>query len=366
MHALKNTSNSRVACAWGFDAPTQKSRPIFPYACARVLRLTQGAPVVLSALFVAFVSFVLFAAAPAPAADYPTKPIRLLIPFFAGSPSDMFARTLGQKLGEQVGQNIVPDNRSGAAGNIGIVAAARAAPDGYTLLLSTPGIALSPLLYRNAGFDPLKDFEPVARLAFNPNVMLVHPSIPAKTLRQFVELARAHPGKYSYGSGGPGTTNHLSNELLKQREKINLLHVPYKGAALAMLSLIGGEVDEVIVPLAAALPHLRSGKVRALAVLAEKRLASAPDIPTAKEGGIDDFVMSTWYGLFAPRGTPREIVARLHRESFRAMEDAALRERLAATGVEPWLGSPEQLAAIVRSEMMRYSGIIKQAGIQPE
>ena len=300
------------------------------------------------------------------AADYPTKPIRLLIPFFAGSPSDMFARTLGQKLGEQLNQNIVPDNRSGAAGNIGIVAAAKSTPDGYTLLLSTPGIALSPLLYKNAGFDPVKDFAPVARLAFNPNVVLVNPSLPAKTLRQFIDLARAHPGKFSYGSGGPGTTNHLSNELLKTREKIDLLHVPYKGAALAMLSLIGGEVHEVIVPLAAALPHIRSGKVRALAVMAEQRLASAPDIPTAKESGVDDFVMSTWYGLFAPHGTPRDIVTRLHRESVKAMEDPSVRERLTATGVEIWLGTPEQLAAMVRSETTRYAAIIKQAGIRAE
>jgi tripartite-type tricarboxylate transporter receptor subunit TctC len=300
------------------------------------------------------------------AAEYPTKPIRLLVPFFAGSPSDMFARALGQKLGEQVGQNFVADNRSGAAGNIGIIAAAKSAPDGYTLLLSTPGIALSPLLYKNAGFDPQKDFSPIARLAFNPNVILVNPVLPAKTLRQFIELARASPGKYSFGSGGAGTTNHLSNELLKTREKINLLHVPYKGAALAMLSVIGGEVDEVIVPLAAALPHIRSGKVRALAMMSEQRLASAPDIPTAKESGVDDFVMSTWYGLFAPQGTPREIVMRLHRECVKAMEDAALRERLAATGVEIWLGSPEQLAAMVRSEMTRYAGIIKQAGIRAE
>ena len=149
------------------------------------------------------------------AADYPSKPIRLLVPFFAGSPSDMFARALGQKVSEQVGQNIVADNRSGAAGNIGIIAAAKAAPDGYTLLLSTPGIALSPLLYKNAGFDPHKDFTPIARLAFNPNVILINPSLPAKTLRQFIELARASPGKYSFGSGGLGTTNHLSNELLQ-------------------------------------------------------------------------------------------------------------------------------------------------------
>ncbi len=300
------------------------------------------------------------------AADYPSKPIRLLVPFFAGSPSDMFARALGQKVSEQVGQNIVADNRSGAAGNIGIIAAAKAAPDGYTLLLSTPGIALSPLLYKNAGFDPHKDFTPIARLAFNPNVILINPSLPAKTLRQFIELARASPGKYSFGSGGLGTTNHLSNELLKTREKINLLHVPYKGAALAMLSVIGGEVDEVIVPLAAALPHIRSGKVRALAIMAEQRLNSAPDIPTAKEGGVDDFVMSTWYGLFAPQGTPRDIVMRLHRECVKAMDDANLRERLAATGVEIWLGSPEQLAAMVRSESTRYAGIIKQAGIRAE
>jgi tripartite-type tricarboxylate transporter receptor subunit TctC len=181
-----------------------------------------------------------------------------------------------------------------------------------------------------------------------------------------VELARAQPGKLSFGSGGRGTANHLANELLKSLEKINLLHVPYRGAALAVLSLIGGEVDEVIVPLSGALPHIRSGKVRALAVLSEQRMAVAPDLPTSREGGVDNFVMSTWYGLFAPAATPREMVARLNRETAKAMNDAALLQRLNVAGVYPWFGAAEELSALVRNEMTRFAAIIKQAGIQAD
>ena len=204
----------------------------------------------------------------------------------------------------------------------------------------------------------------MARLATIENVLLVHPSVPAKTLRQFVTLARANPGKLNYGSGGPGTTNHLANELLKNLEKINMVHVPYKGATLATVALIGGEVDEVIVSVASALPLIQTGKVRPLAVLSERRVATLPDVPTAKESGVDDFLMSIWYGMFAPAGTPREIISRLNREIMKALESPAMRERMAAAGIDPWPGTPEQMAGLLRSETARFAKIIESAGLK--
>ncbi len=297
------------------------------------------------------------------AQGYPAKPIRLILPFPPGSPNDTVGRMLGQKLSEQLGENVVPENRPGAGGNVGIGAAAAAPPDGYTLVLATPGIALSPSLYSKLNYDP-KDLAPVARVSTFQNILLVHPSVPAKTLRQFINLARANPGKLNYASGGPGTTNHLANELLKHQEKINLVHVPYKGATLGMMAMIGGEVDEVVVPVAAAIPQVRAGKVRALAVLAEQRVPPLPEVPTAKEAGVDNFVVSIWYGMFIPVRTPPDIIARLSREVIKALEAPDMRQRLTAMGADSWPGTPEQLASLVRSETARYAKVIKAIGLR--
>jgi len=300
------------------------------------------------------------------AQSYPSKPVRLILPFPAGAPSDMVGRALGQKLGEQLGQNVVPDNRAGAGGNVGIAAAAKAPPDGYTILVSSPAIALSPSLYLNLQYDAVRDLAPVARLASIENVLLVHPAVPARTLKQFIALARARPGKLNFGSGGPGTTNHLANELLKHNEKIDMVHVPYKGAAIATLALAGGEVDEVIVAVAPVLPLIKSGKVRPLAVLSQKRVAALPDVPTSKEAGVDNLLMSIWYGLFVPAATPREIVSRLTGETIRALESPALRDRLAGAGIDPWPGTAEEMGSLVRSETARYATIVRSAGLKPE
>jgi tripartite-type tricarboxylate transporter receptor subunit TctC len=300
------------------------------------------------------------------AQTYPTKPVRLILPFPPGAPSDLVGRTIGQKIGEQMGQNFLPDNRTGAGGTVGLSLVAKAPPDGYTLLVSSPTMALSPLLYSNLSYDPIRDFAPVARLASIENVMLVHPSVPAKTLKDFITLARSRPGKLNYGSGGPGTTNHLANELLRSLEKLNMVHVPYKGATLATVALMGGEVDEVIVSVASVLPLIKAGKVRALAVLSEKRVATLPDIPTSKEAGFPNFQMSIWYGMFAPAGTPRDIVTRLHREVAKAMDDPALQKHMANAGMDPWLGTPEDMGALLKNEMARYSRIIQSAGIRKD
>jgi tripartite-type tricarboxylate transporter receptor subunit TctC len=308
---------------------------------------------------------VLFGAA-ASAQTYPTKPIKLILPFPPGAPSDLVGRTIGQKIAEQIGQGVVPDNRAGAGGTLGLTLVAKAPPDGYTILVTSPTLALSPLLYSNLSFDPAKDFTPVARLASIENVVLVHPSVPAKTLKEFIALARSRPGKLNYGSGGPGTTNHLANELLKSLEKLNMVHVPYKGATVATTALMGGEVDEVVVSVASVLPLIRAGRVRALAVLSEKRVATLPEVPTSTEAGFPNFKMSIWYGMMAPAGTPREIVARLHQEVVKAFDDKTLRQQMANAGMDPWLGTPEQLGALVRNEMARYAKIIQAAGIKKD
>ena len=300
------------------------------------------------------------------AQSYPVKPIRMIVSFPAGGPSDLLGRALVQKLAEQIGQNVIADNRVGAGGNLGIALAAKSAPDGYTILITSPTIAISPSLYAHLDYDAARDLAPVARLASIQNVLLVHPSVPVRTLQQFIALARAHPGKLNYGSGGPGTTNHLANELLISLVKINIVHVPYKGATIATLALMGGEVDEVIVSAASVLPHIRAGKVRPLAVLAERRVATLPDVPTAKEAGVADFVMPIWYAMFAPAATPRDIVQRLNQEINRALDMPDLRDRLTAAGVDPWPGTPDDLARLVKNETARYAGIAKKAGLRPE
>ena len=316
-------------------------------------------------LFALFCGAVL-AQAPAtgPGQSYPGKPIRLILPLPPGTPNDTVGRALGQKLSEQLGENVVPDNRPGAGGNVGIGFAAKSPPDGYTLVLAPPGIAISPSLYSKLSYDAVRDFAPIARVSTIQNILVVHPSVPVRTLKQFISLARAHPGKLNFGSGGVGTTNHLANELLKSLEKINLVHVPYKSATLGMMAMIGGEVDEVILPVASAIPQIRAGKVRALAVLSEQRVPALPEVPTAREAGVDNFVVSLWYGLFAPAQTPRDIVARLSREVLKALEAPDLRERLTAIGVDPWPGTPEQLASLVQSETARYARLIKSIGLR--
>ena len=303
--------------------------------------------------------------AAASAQSYPSKQIRMVLPFPPGSPSDIVGRAVGQKLAEQLGVAVVADNRVGAGGNLGIALASKAPPDGYTILTTSPSIALSPALYHQTGYE-VKDLATVARLAAIENVVLLHPAVPAKTLRQFVDLARKQPGKLNYGSGGAGTTNHLANELLKTLEKIDMVHVPYKGATLAAVALMGGEVDQVIVSVASAMPYIRTGRVRPIAVLSEKRAGPLPDVPTSKEAGMPAFTMSIWYGMLAPVRTPHEIIVRLYQECAKALQAADLRERFAAAGVDPWLGTPEEFDRLIKSETVRYARIAEKAGLKKE
>lgn len=300
------------------------------------------------------------------AQSYPSKPIRLILPFAPGSPSDMVGRTIAQKMAAQMGQGLVPDNRASSGGVLGLTLAAKAPPDGYTVLVSSPTIVLSPLLYAKLEYDSLRDFTPVARLATVENVMVVHPSVPAKTLKEFIALARRSPGKLNYGSGGAGTTNHLANELLKNDQKLDMVHVPYKGASLAAQALIGGEVDEVVLGVAPALPLIRAGRVRPLAVLSEKRVPTLPDVPTSAEAGYPNIRISIWYGLFVPAGTPREIVMHLHREAEKALHDPELLQRMGNAGMDPWPGTPEELAKLLKSEMTRFAKLAQAAGLKKQ
>jgi len=302
----------------------------------------------------------------AQAQAYPSKPIRLVLPFPAGGPTDIVGRILGQKLSEALGQPVVQDNRPGAGGNLGADQVAKSPPDGYTLLLSSPSISISPSLYKKMPYDPQKDLAPISLIAGIPNVMLVHPSVPAKTLKEFVALAKARPGKLNFGSGGAGTTNHLASELLKTLTKTDIVHVPYKGSNQAMLALLGGEVDMVVIAVPPALPQIEAGRVRPLAVLNENRVATLPKVPTSKEAGIDNFVVPVWYGILVAGNTPRDIVNRLNTELGKIVAMPDVKERLAAAGVEPYHSTPERFASFIKSEAVRYGQVIKNAGIQPE
>jgi tripartite-type tricarboxylate transporter receptor subunit TctC len=297
------------------------------------------------------------------ATNYPVKPVRLVVPFPPGASSDVVGRMIAQKLGEFLGQQVIADNRPGAGGNLGIGQAAKSAPDGYTMVIATASIAVSASLYANPGYDAVKDLAPVARLASIPNVLLVHPSVPAKTLKQFVELARAHPGKLNFGSGGSGTTNHLANELLKHLEKIDIVHVPYKGVTQAMIAMSSGEVDEVVMPVTTATPQIKAGRVRPLAVLTEQRIPTLPDVPTGIEAGVKGFTMPLWYGMFIPVATPRPIVERLSKELIRVLQAPDIQQKLTALGVDPWPGSSEELAALLKSDIQRYGTVIQAAGL---
>jgi tripartite-type tricarboxylate transporter receptor subunit TctC len=316
--------------------------------------------------FVLSLLFVAVASGSALAQTYPTKPIRLILPFPPGGPSDILGRALAQKLTEQVGQTVLTDNRAGAGGNLGLELTAKAPPDGYTLVLSSPLISLSPSLYSKLNYDPQKDLAPVSLVALIQNVMLVHPAVPAKNLKDLVQIARASPGKLNYGSGGVGTTTHLAPELFMSMTKTKMVHVPYKGSGLALLGLISGQVDVLVMAVPAAAAQVEAGKARALAIVSEKRATPLPNVPTAKEAGFENFVVDIWYGILAPAATPPNIISRLNTEINKALASPDLKDKLVAAGIQPTGGTPEQFGTFIRSETVRFAKVIKDAGIQPE
>ena len=305
----------------------------------------------------------LLAAAPAWAQSYPVRPIRLILPFPPGGPTDITGRAIAQKLGEQLGQSVIPDNRPGAAGNIGLELAAKAPPDGYTIVLTAPPIAISPSLYKKLNYNAQKELAPISLVAEIQNIVVAHNSVPVKNLKDLIELARRNPGKLNFSSSGAGSTNHLASELLKGKYKLDMVHVPFKGSGPALVALMSGQVDWGTMAVPGAIPLVKAGRVRGLAVLSEKRVPALPQIPTAVESGVEGFVVSIWYGILAPAGTPRNIINRLNSELHKALAAPDLKERLANSGVDPLTSTPEQFASHIQSETVRYAKIIKDAGI---
>jgi tripartite-type tricarboxylate transporter receptor subunit TctC len=306
-----------------------------------------------------------FAASFSHAQTYPTKNVRIIVGLAPGGTTDVFTRTLAQRLTEAWGQTVIVENRPGASGMIGGEAVAKAAPDGYTLLVSPQtSLAVAPALYGKAPYDTAKDFAPVSLLGSTPLVMIVHPSFAAKTFKDFIELARKQP--LTYGSGGVGSSPHMTGELISAALGVKMTHVPYKGENPAIADTIGGQIPIMFGNLPVALPHVRSGRVVALATTTAKRSPLAPEIPTMSEGGIKDFEMATWYGMLAPAGTPPELVAKIQRDAARVLSDPETRERLTKMGVDLILNTPEEFKVYLNAEIARYTKIIKAAGLKAE
>lgn len=307
-------------------------------------------------------------AASALAQAYPNKPVRLIVPYAAGGGTDFFARTVGGKLGEQLGQTIIVDNKPGAATIIGAEAAARSAPDGYTVLVAdSTTLAVNPSLYKKLSYDPVKDFSPVTLTARFAMLLVINPNLSkATTVKEFIEEAKKEQGKMSYASVGAGTTHHLTMELFQQRTGVKLNHVPYKGAGPAIQDVVGGQVPVMFVDLAAGGPMIKAGKLRVLAVASPKRIAALPNVPTFAEQGIPQFEAWAWQGLAVPTGTPKEIVAKLNTEYAKAVADPGVRQKLVDAGVEPVTSSPEEMSSYIKSETAKWAQVIKQGDIKIE
>ncbi|MBI4194774.1 MAG: tripartite tricarboxylate transporter substrate binding protein [Betaproteobacteria bacterium] len=305
-------------------------------------------------------------AAPSGAQNYPSKQLRFVLPFPTGGPTDLLGRLLGQKLSENLAQPVVPENRPGAGGNVGAEFASRQPADGYSIVLASNALAISPSLYKKLNYDLVRDFAPITLVAQVPNVFIVHPAVPAKNLKELAAIARASPGKITFGSGGLGTGQHLAAEIFKMTAKINILHVPYKGSGLAMVGMIGGHLDMLVIGAPPALPQIQAGKVRVLAALTADRLPFLPNVPTAIESGFPELVVMSWYGVLAPAGTPREVIARLNGELGKIVAAPDARERMETAGFIPLHSTPERFSEHIRSEMARYAKVIKSANLRIE
>jgi len=305
-------------------------------------------------------------AATANAQNYPSKPVRMVAASSPGSAVDIVARIVAQKLGEQLGQQVVVDNRAGAGGNLGAELAAKAPPDGYTLFMGTPAHAINTGLYRKLNYDLTRDFAPVSQVTTGAYVVVVHPSLPVKSIKELIALARAKPGQLNYASAGSGNATHLAGELFASKAQIKLVHVPYKGSGPAVTDLVGGQVQLMFANLVAALPQVKTARIRALAVTGHTRAAAAPELPTVSEAGVPGYVVTSWFGVLVPAATPREIVTRLNTELARTMSAPDVRERLASDGAEPQTGTPEQFGTFIRSEIAQWTKVVKDAGIVAE
>ena len=298
--------------------------------------------------------------------EYPTRTIRLILPFPPGGGTDTLGRILSQRLHEALGQQVVTENRSGAGGNIGSELVSKALPDGYTLLLGTPSLAISPTLYRKLSYDPLKDLTPVAMTAEIPSMFTVHREVQARSLKELMQLARSQPGKLAFGTGGAGTSNELGAHLFVSTTRLKILIVPHKGVNQATLALLGGHVDMVIAGLATVGPHVRDGKLRALALLGPDRSPTYPQVPTAAEAGFSWLQVRAWYIVMAPSGTPRAIIDRLNPVITRIVRSADVKERFARLGFAPLTGTPEEAARFIAAETERWSKVVLATGVRVE
>jgi tripartite-type tricarboxylate transporter receptor subunit TctC len=300
------------------------------------------------------------------AQEYPAKSIRWIVPYPPGGTSDVVARVIGQKLTEAWKQPVLVDNRGGANGNIGTEIAAKAPPDGYTLLLVANALTINQGLYSNLTFDAEKDFAPVTAVLAQPNVLAVHPSLPVNSVKEFIALARSRPGALNYASGGAGNNNHLAAELFARMAGIKITHVPYKGMSLGVAALLTGEVHFSFVTLISVSPHMKSGRLRVLAVTSAERVRSMPDLPTVAEAGVPGYEATSWVGVLVPAKTPRPIVLKLNQEIVRILKTPEVNEQITRAGAEVLAGTPEQFAAMIRGDLKRYSELTKAIGIRLE
>ncbi len=308
----------------------------------------------------------LLAGAPWPGAaqDYPSRPLRLIVAFPPGGSTDVLARIIGAKLTQSWGQQVVVDNRPGAGTNIGTELAAKSPPDGYTLFMCTFTCAINPNLYSRLNYDLLRDFAPVSLVASVPLIVLVHPSVPVHSIRELIAAAKAKPGGLTYASFGNGTAAHLATELFKSMAGVDMLHVPYKGAAPAMIDLLGGQVNLLFESILTGMPHVRAGKLRALAVTSAKRLPRVPEFPTVAEAGVPGYEVDPWFGLVAPTGTPRPVIDKLNREVVRILRIPDIEERVASTGAFVVGSSAAQLGAHMQTEVAKWGKVIKSIGLR--
>ena len=299
------------------------------------------------------------------AQEYPAKPIRIVVPFTPGGATDVVTRIVAQKLSEQFARQVVTDNRGGAGGIVGVEVVAKAAPDGYTLVMGTSGThAINVSLYPKLSYDPVKDFAPITRASLLPSMIVVHPSVPARNVRELIALAKKNPGQLTYASSG--SAQYLTGALFTSMAHIEMVHVPYKGGGQALPAQLGGEVALSFSTVVSSLPHVTSGRLRGLAVTSAKRTPAAPDFPTVAESGLPGYEAVSWYGLFAPAGTPRDIVVRLNAETVRALKLPDVRQLMLAQGAEPVSDTPEQFAALVRADIAKWGEVVRKSGAKAD
>lgn len=302
----------------------------------------------------------------AAAQTYPSRAVRLVVAYPAGGPSDIVGRAVGQRVGEILGTSMVVENRAGAGGNVGFESVAKAAPDGYTLLLGAGAMTIAPSIYPKLGYDVVRDLAPISMVAMSTFVLMVHPAVPAKSVNDLIGIARSRPGILNVGSAGLGSPPHLAAELFQAMAKIKIVHLPYKGATPALVSLLSGETDLYFGGISSAVPHVKSGRLRGIAVTSKKRASALPNLPTIDESGLRGFDISTWFGLMAPMGTPADIIGRVNAATVKAVARPELRDALLALGFEPESSTPEQFGAHVKSELKKFAEIVKASGAKFE